>query len=265
MLEIPEQYKDCSIVLSGCRALGINYDCCEYNLVVFNDSKELSIVIDDDKCIEVHKLSNDKLKRGMQLYNSKVIQDPRWIIQNMIDSIDYNKIFRYYARIMLINSMIDANNAKRYNDRSPLLLKRSAYYYLLYLLLANNIRPSPSHLFAQLRSLDIDLSLAFEALSINRVSSSSILRAYNMLSKLNIANFRFVSKKLFHLYESNKLIDSSLYLISLAFRYYKYFNGHDLAILFDLNRDQSMVTRLAEQLFNTSKEILKNNYHSLYY
>ncbi|GIU72068.1 MAG: hypothetical protein KatS3mg003_1547 [Candidatus Nitrosocaldaceae archaeon] len=261
---IKDMYKGYSIILTGCRALNLNYECCEYDIIILEDCKEEVIKI-DDMYIEVHKLSNNKIDKVMQLYKAEIIQDPHLTLASLLKYLDMDML-KMHAKDLLIDAMLDASYAK--NNLNALegsfLLKRSAYKYLSAMLVFNKIKPSPLHILTQLRELDLDLTLPFECLGVKHANSSSIIRACNMLYQLT--NSRLVSKKLLYLYERQKYVDCSLYLTYIGINQANYSKIIDkLRVLMNLNIDQGLIKQQSKLLLEECKSMLKKyfNNHTL--
>jgi hypothetical protein len=249
---------DYSIALTGCRAVGIGYECCEYDLIVLEDYKE-SIIYKDDKIFEIHKLSNDKIKQCLQLYNSIILQDNKLILASLISYLDRD-ILRVIALNELFNILFDLSKAIHSNLplESSFLLKKGAYNYLAALLRLNKKNLMPLHALSQFKALNIDLTLPLKCLGVEYANSSSLLRAYNVLREFS--NLPLINKKIFYLYDNKRYVDCYLYIIYLSLEMVKE-DYHDmldeLSILMSLNVDIDKTKQLAKELMLDIKERLK--------
>lgn len=258
--DIIREYKDYSMALTGCRAQGINYNCCEYDLIILG--AEERIININDEYIEVHRLSNNKIQMTLQLYNSKIIQDPSLRLVALKQSIDPHML-RRDAKRKLIDVLFDASSAKNGSNllEASFLLKRAAYLYLNAILELNLIKPAPLHLLSQLKNMDIDLTLALECLGTRDANSSSITRASSILHKL--LDSRLVDKKISYLYDNHKYVDCYLYITHLALTLNKDYHNiiDDLRILLNLDTDQELIKKLGAELIKECKLFLRNINH----
>ena len=252
---ITKMYSNYSIALVGCRFEGINYECCEYDLIIL-DAKE-GIVKVDDQYLEIHNLSNNKMQMMLQLYNSKIIQDPSLRLVALKQSIDAS-ILKMHAKNLLIDALLDANDAEHASNplETSFLLKRAAYRYMNALLELNMIKPSPLHILQQLKGLEVDISLALECLGTSQANSSSINRALHILEDL--PNYMLLKRKISYLYDRYRYVDCYIYITHLAMLLADEHKISDnLRILLNLAIDDTN-RRLARALFNECKIRLRN-------
>ncbi len=252
---IAKRYKGYSIALTGCRAEGIDYECCEYDLIILDADEELINI--NDVYFEIHRLSNNKFQRILQLYNSKIIQDPSLRLVALNDSVKPNML-ETHAKNLLIDGLLDASDAKNNPNllEASLMLKRAAYRYLNAILELNMIRPAPLHIFAQLKELDMDITLPLECLGVNQANSSSISRSLSTLNEL--LNSRLIKKKISYLYNKHKYVDCYLYIVHLGMmiaKDYRMFNK--LRVILNLDAEQS-TRKLGEALLDECKTFLRN-------
>ncbi len=249
---------DYSIVLTGCRALNIGYECCEYDLIILEDCKE-GLIYKDDKVFEIHRLSKNKVNQTLELYNGIILQDNRLILADLIYHLDLD-ILRVIARNTLFDALFDLSKAIHTQDplESSFLLKKASYNYLTALLRLNKKSVSPLHILPQLKILNIDLTLPLRCLGTEYANSSSVLRAYNIFKEFS--DSVLVDKKVLYLYDNKRYVDSYLYIIYLSLELVK--NNYqdmlkELYILMSLNVDRDNTKYLAKELMEDIKRRLK--------
>ena len=92
--------------LGGCRGENQSFDCCEYNITIFdNKTQGDSILEHQNKLIKIHhgSLSETNSNILIQYYNMQIILDEQWELRMFLSKIKEKKqeIFRDYAKSCL--------------------------------------------------------------------------------------------------------------------------------------------------------------------
>ena len=181
---------DFPIALGGCRNDKTSFDCCEYNITVFDDKKENDSIIDFDN--EIVKLHHGSLKESnsqvlIQYSNMHILWDEKWELRIFLSQISNKKdnFFNAYLKSCLVEAAVCLTKTKdcikNNNPFSALWLKCAAYYIADTIILANKIRPSPSHFLEQIRTFEKNkinekFSYVNESLGIERATPSQLQR-----------------------------------------------------------------------------------------
>lgn len=149
--------------LGGCQNDGNSFDCCEYNITVFDDKEEKDSVIDfENETIRIHHGSMKETKPNLlaQYSNMKILSDEKWELRIFLSQISEKKekIFKTSAKSSIIDAAVCVTKAKEAIKNSDPFssswIKCAAYYLADAIVLSNNKRPSPTHMLEHLRSFD---------------------------------------------------------------------------------------------------------------
>ena len=149
--------------LGGCRNTGNSFDCCEYNITVFDDKDEKDSIIDfEDEIIRIHHGSMKETKPNLltQYCDMKILSDEKWELRIFLAQISEKKekIFKTFAKSCIIDAAVcvtkTKESLKNSDPFSSSWIKCAAYYLADAIVLSNNRRPSPVHMLEQIRSLD---------------------------------------------------------------------------------------------------------------
>ncbi len=175
--------------LGGCRNGTDSFDCCEYNVSVF----------DGKSCESIHEISGETVKVQhcslsesspallVQLENLAILQDEQWELRMFLARIGEKraKIMNSFAKSCLVDAGILANRAREASRaKDPLAaawVKCSAYFLSDAILSLNSRRPSPAHMLDITRRLEKSdtnqtLSLVHQVLGLERASTSLLTR-----------------------------------------------------------------------------------------
>ena len=276
--------KNFPVGIGGCKCHDFTYDCCEYNVTIFDESNQSSSVIRlDGDCIKIQhgSLSESRSEVLSQYDSMKIIFDERWDLKIFLAKIQEHKIklFQDYAKSCLIESLFCISKAKdgikNDDDFVPCWIKTSAYFLADAISLLNQTRPSPTHLLNLFRNfkknkINNHLLTVTQCIGVERATPSLLLR----MSKSTIGFSEMIGNT------SDSEIIKSKYefllknsLLSDCYFYFGYLNRnnfisikhtihrnpeyiHVLKTAFDTENDGSLLSQQIDSLHKASKEIL---------
>lgn len=186
-----ESYSNSSPVgFGGCRNNHNNFDCCEFNLTIF-DKKDLkeSVIEHDGNLIVINHLD---LKESnscalVKLDGMKVLQDEQWELQMLLSKISQNKakLYKDCARNNILESIfctVKANDSMS-SPYGSIWHKCSILFLADGICLLNNIKPSPTHTLEKVRSLEKNrinekFSLVVDSLGFERATPVLLERMF---------------------------------------------------------------------------------------
>jgi len=149
--------------LGGCKNDGKSYDCCEYDITIFdNKTNEESIVNFEGEMVQIHhgSLSETNSNILIQYHNMQIIKDEQWELRMLLSKINEKKeqLFRDYARSCLIDALFCVSKTKDgLKNSDPFAsswLKCSAYFLADAISGFNFKRPSPGHMLENIRAFE---------------------------------------------------------------------------------------------------------------
>ena len=110
--------------MGGCHSLGTNYDCCEYNLTVFDGKKQEESVLEFDGIFyHIHHGTLQETSPGilLQYNNMKILFDEQWELQILLSKIKDKKeqIFNAYIKNCLVDATVCITKTKNGLDSDP--------------------------------------------------------------------------------------------------------------------------------------------------
>lgn len=268
----------------GCRNEGNNFDCCEYNLTVFDNKLEQDSIIDFEG--EVVKLHHGSMKEThpevlTQYQNMKIISDDQWELRIFLNTIKEKKekIFNAYTKSCLIEAAVCATKTKDgIKNSDPFAscwVKCASYFIADAIFLSNFKRPSPTHMLESIRGfeknkINENFSIVNECIGIERATSSLLLRMCkstigfsDMVEKNN--HSKIIQKKYDYFVNNSLMSDCYFYL--------GYINRNNfikiretlhrnpdyiyvLKIAFDVDNDINKIENQANTLHKTANELL---------
>jgi hypothetical protein len=168
--------------LVGCRCIkpGISFDCCEYDLAIFNQHANII--------------------RTLILKDMILLQDDsKFILSSAISGVtptNYQMKLTVFGRRAMINCLFHCDKIDNTIRTQPLLsslwIKISAYDFLEGILALSGLKPMPIHELCQIRSLTIfrqeiaDAVLAaLECIGVKRATRYVVLRSFEGISQMN--------------------------------------------------------------------------------
>jgi hypothetical protein len=223
---------DNPVALGGCQTDGNSFDCCEYNITIFDDKKDEkdSIINFEDETIRIHHGSMREKKPNLltQFSNMKILSDEKWELRIFLSKISERKtkIFKTFAKSCIIDAAVCVTKTneclKNSEPFSSSWIKCAAYYIADAIVLSNNLRPSPTHMLEQMRSFEKNkINEKFfqvnECIGVERATPSLLER----MSKSTMGfsdmvedngHSRIIQKKHLHLVKNSLIPDCYFYL-----------------------------------------------------
>ena len=270
--------------LGGCRNNGTNFQCCEYNITVFdNKQDEPSIHEIDGNMIKLHhgSLSETNVSVLKQLEDLKVLIDEQWNLKIFLTKIKTKnkQISNSYIQNCLVDAGVYATKAKELVKSSDPLagvwIKCAAYFLADAIFLINSKRPSPTHMLEIIRGfeknkINQNFSVVHQCLGIERASTSLLSRMVkstigfsDMVEKNN--HSKIIQQKYDYLVQNSLLSDCYFYLGYInrnniittkdtLHRNLEY--AHLLKVGLDTESDPLVVERQAAILLKTTNDLL---------
>src|SRR5438309_4072763 len=219
------------IGFGGCRNNGINFQCCEYDITVFDDKQEEPTVHEiNGNMIKLHhgSLSETSVSVLKQFENMSVISDEQWKLRMFLTKIKTKskQILNSYIQTCLVDAGVYATKAKDLVKSSDPLthvwIKCAAYFLADAIFLINSKRPSPTHMLEIIRGFDKNkinqnFLVVHQCLGIERASTSLLSRMVkstigfsDMVEKNN--HSKIIQQKYDYLVQTSLLSDCYFYL-----------------------------------------------------
>ena len=138
--------------LGGCHMDETNFDCCVYDIIIFDHMDEnCSIVEKDNQFFKIHHctLTENRVEVLIQLQNTQILSDEQWELQMFLAKIHKKQdlLFNAFTKNSIIESQICLTKAKNGIVTSDPFVSswiKSARYFLTDAILSlNKCRPSP--------------------------------------------------------------------------------------------------------------------------
>ena len=251
--------------LGGCRSQGPSYDCCEYDITIFDGKKEESFLERDGNFYHVYhgtlqETSPDIL---LQYDGMTILLDEQWELRMLLSKIKEKKqqISNAYIKNCLVEAGVCITKAKHGLNSDPYAsswVKCAAYFLADAVSVLNSHRPSPGHMLKVLRELPKNkinetISVITESIGIERSTSSLLPRMLKStigLSELIVEDF--YSKLISHKY--NYMIENSL--LSDCYFYLGYINRNNFKKVQDIHRKPELI-HLLKIGFDLENDITK--------
>ena len=274
------------VALGGCKSDEVGFDCCEYNITVFDGKKENDHVINfGNDLVKIHHGNLDETdpKTLKQFENLKILYDEKWDLRMLQSKIkEKNKqITNASAKSCLIDASVcitKSNDSLRNSDPfSSSWLKCAAYFLADAVCLLNLKRPSPTHSLHFIRKFDTNkfhqsISIITDIIGLERATTSLLSR----MCKSTIGFSDMVEKN-----DSSKIIQKKYEylteksLLSDCYFYFGYINRdnfikikndiskkpeliHVLKTAFDLENDTVKLSSHLKKLQNSVNSLLES-------
>jgi len=181
--------KDYPVGIGGCRNNDHSYECCEYDITVFDGKRQKESIIEYGGMFyqiyhgSLTETSSDIL---LQYHNMTILYDEQWELRTLLTKIKEKKeqIFNSYVKNCLIEAGICVTKAKNElgtNTYASSWLKAGAYFIADAISVMNFQRPSPVHMLKFLRAFDKNkinefISIITELIGIERATPSLLSR-----------------------------------------------------------------------------------------
>jgi len=268
----------------GCRNNGINFQCCEYNITVFDDKREEPSIHEiDGNLIKLHHGSLSETNDGVlkQFENMKILLDEQWNLRMFLTKIKTKskQISNSYIQNCLVDAGVCATKARELVKSSDPLahvwIKCAVYFLADAIFSINSKRPSPTHMLEIMRGFEKNkinqsFSVVHQCLGIERASTSLLSRMVkstigfsDMVEKNN--HSKIIQQKYDYLVQNSLLSDCYFYLGYInrnnviktkdtLHRNLEYM--HLLKVAFDTESDPLVVERQAMILLKTTNDLL---------
>ena len=278
---------DNPIALGGCRAEKINHECCDHNIVIFDQTDDSDSVIEiDDEFVRLHhgSLNESRIEILNQYHNLEILHDPKWDLKIFLSKIKEKRgsILQAYSKKCIIESQVcitKANNDLESNPFSACLIKCAAYFLIDAILTLNNKQNFPTHTLDIIRNLKSNklndaVSLITECIGLERSTNSLLTRMLkstqgfsDMVEKND--HSKIIKNNADFLIENSLLSDCYFYLGNInRNNFYKIKNSsynlsefiHILKTGFDLENDIVKLESNASTLAVIANDLLKDSH-----
>lgn len=272
------------VALGGCRKEGNNFDCCEYNITVFDEKNEKDRIIEvGNEFVKIHHGSLEESRHEIlaQYDNLEILNDEQWELRIFLSKIKEKKekIFKAYAKSCLIDAAVCATKTKDgLKNSDPFAsswIKCSAFFIADAISILNSKRPSPAHMLENLRhfeknKINENFSIVNDSIGIERATPSLLSRmckstmGFSDMVEQN-DHSKIIQKK------NDYFLKNSL--ISDCYFYLGYTNRnnfikikdilhekpeliHVLKVAFDVDNDQVKIGQQADVLHKTANDMI---------
>ena len=276
------------IGLGGCHADHTNFDCCVYDITIFDHTGEpTSIIEKNNKFFKIYHcgLNENRVEILIQLQNMQILSDEQWELQMFLAKINEKReaIYNTFTKNSIIESQICLTKAKDgLNKSDPFVsswIKSAGYFLTDAILSLNTFRPNPSHMLNTLRNLESTkpnetLALVIDLLGLERATpsllnrmSKSVIGISDLVEKNN--NSKIIRKKVDCLIEKSLFSDCYFYIGYITRNnFYRIKNAlnsypeliHILKTGFDLEYDSSAFEADIKSLFDVTQILLKSTH-----
>ena len=251
--------------IGGCKSQGPSYDCCEYDITVFDGKKEESFLEHDGNFYHIYHGTLEETSPDilLQYDGMTILVDEQWELRMLLSKIKEKKqqIFNAYVKNCLVESGVCITKAKHGLSSDPYSsswVKCAAYFLADAISVLNSYHPSPVHMLKTLRELPKNktneaVSVITDSIGIERATSSLLSRMLKStigFSDLITGNFqsKIISRKYNYLIENSLLSDCYFYL--------GYVNRNNFKKIQDLHRKPELI-HLLKTGFDLENDTIK--------
>jgi len=276
--------KDYPVGIGGCRNNDHSYECCEYDITVFDGKRQKESILEYDGIFyqiyhgSLTETSPDIL---LQYHNMTILYDEQWELRMLLSKIKEKKeqIFNSYVKNCLIEAGICAAKAKNElgtNTYASSWLKAGAYFIADAISVINFQRPSPVHMLKFLRAFDKNkinefISIITELIGIERATPSLLSRmsksamGFSDMVENNIHS-KIIGQKYHYLKNHSLLSDCYFYLGYVTRNNFMKIQNlhrkpeliHILKTAFDLENDATKTESHADELQLAAHSLLSS-------
>lgn len=270
--------------LGGCRSQKNNFECCEYNITVFDETEQADYVTEyDDELVRIHhgSIKETKPEVLLQYKHMKILSDEQWDLHMLLSKIKEKK--KQFTNSFVKSSLVDAaicatktkDGIKKSDPFSSSWIKCAAYFIADAILGFNLRRPSPAHMLEDIRKLkknrfNENFTAVNECIGIERATPSLLSRMVkSTIGFSDIVETNGHSKIIQKKYEY--FVDNSLF--SDCYFYLGYINKnnllkiknhlhrkqeliHILKVAFDVENDLAKLESQASKIHATANDML---------
>lgn len=272
------------VALGGCRKEGNNFDCCEYNITVFDEKNEKDRIIEvGNEFVKIHHGSLEESRHEIlvQYENLEILNDEQWELRIFLSKIKEKKekIFKTYAKSCLIDAAVCATKTKDgLKNSDPFAsswIKCSAFFIADAISILNSKRPSPAHMLENLRhfeknKINENFSIVNDSIGIERATPSLLSRMFK--STMGFSDMveqndhsKIIQKKNDYFLKNSLISDCYFYLgytnrnnfIKIKdILHQKPELIHVLKVAFDVDNDQVKIGQQADVLHKTANDMI---------
>ena len=252
--------------LGGCRSQNTNYDCCEYDITIFDGKKQSESIFESDGVF--YHIYHGGLEETspyilLQYHDLTILFDEQWELRMFLSKIQEKKeqIFNAYVKNCLVEAKVCITKTKNGLGTDPYAaswLKTAAYFIADAISAINFQRPSPTHMLKALRGFNKNkinefISFLMELIGTERATPSLLSR----MSKSTIgfsdmvennSHSKIISRK-YH-YMKNHSLFSDCYF------YLGYINRNNFLKVSDLHRKPEFI-HVLKTAFDLESDITK--------
>ena len=276
--------KDYPVGIGGCRNNDHSYECCEYDITVFDGKRQKESILEYDGIFyqiyhgSLTETSPDIL---LQYHNMTILCDEQWELRILLSKIKEKKeqIFNSYVKNCLIEAGICVTKAKNElgtNTYASSWLKAGAYFIADAISVMNFQRPSPVHMLKFLRTFDKNkinefISIITELIGIERATPSLLSRmSKSAMGFSDMVEYNTHSKIIgqkYHYLKNHSLLSDCYFYLGYVTRnnFMKIQNLHRkpefihiLKTAFDLENDAIKTESHADELQRAAHSLLSS-------
>ncbi len=268
----------------GCRNEEKNFECCEYDITIFDEKNENDSIHEvDGDLVKLHHGSLNETRPEVTIHyeNMQILYDESWDLKIFLSKIKERKkqIFNSYFKKCLVDAAICITKVKEGIKNEDLFtsswIKCAVYFIADAISIANSTQPSPAHLLEDFRNfkknrINEKFSVVNDCLGIERATPSLLSRMTkstigfsDMVEKNH--HSKIIQKKSDYLIKNSLLSDCYFYLgyinrnnfIKIKYNLYKQPELiHILKIAFDIENDMTKLESQISMLHKTTNNLL---------
>ncbi len=237
--------------MGGCKNHGSSYDCCEYDITIFDDKKDEESFLEHDGVfyhIYHGTMQETSPEILLQYDNMMILLDEQWELRMLISKIKEKReqIFNAYIKNCLVEAGVCIAKARHGLNSDPYSsswVKCAAYFLADAVSALNSHRPSPLHMLKILRELPKNktnetISVITDSIGIERATPSLLSRMLkSTIGFSDTIEGNFHSKSISR--KCNYLIENSLF--SDCYFYLGYVNRNNFKKIQDLHRKPELI------------------------
>ena len=274
--------QNCPVGMGGCKSHGPSYDCCEYDITIFDGRKQKESFLESNRVFYhiYHGMLQETSPDILLQYNDMtILLDEQWELRMLLSKIKEKKeqIFNAYIKNCLVEAGVCITKTKSGLNTDPYFsswLKCAAYFLADAISALNLQRSSPVHMLKMLREFNKNktnelVSPITESIGIERATPSLLSRMLKStigFSDLVMDNFhsKIISQKYHYMIENSLFADCYFYLGHINRDNFKKIQDllrkpeliHILKTGFDLESDITKIESEANKLQQVTNSLL---------
>jgi len=274
--------QNCPVGMGGCKSHGPSYDCCEYDITIFDGRKQKESFLESNRVFYhiYHGMLQETSPDILLQYNDMtILLDEQWELRMLLSKIKEKKeqIFNAYIKNCLVEAGVCITKTKSGLNTDPYFsswLKCAAYFLADAISALNLQRSSPVHMLKMLREFNKNktnelVSPITESIGIERATPSLLSRMLKStmgFSDLveNNSHSKIISQKCHYMIENSLFSDCYFYLGHINRDNFKKIQDlhrkpeliHILKTGFDLESDITKIELEANKLQQVTNSLL---------